>query len=550
MPGGANINLRSFLWRAENVYPNQEIVSRTHEGIERFTYEEYGKRVRRLASALDEFGIDRGDRVATFSWNNHWHLEAYYGVSSMGAQVHMINLLLPEGHIQHIVDDAQDKVILVDPVMLEKLESSYDEETFSSVELFVVMGDTVPETDLEPVTDYESFIADGDPDYSFPELPEDQPAGMCYTSGTTGKPKGVEYTQKMYWTQAMSLLSGEVGLTSKDVELTIVPMFHVSGWSRPFATVAAGAKTVLPGPQPDSEAIATLIENEEVTQSAAVPTVWMDLLEYAKENDPDLSSIDQLLSGGAATPKGLIRDYREELDLDMMSGYGMTETTPVTHVAESKPGLEDLTGEELDELRAHSAGLPLPGLEFKIVGDDGSEVPWDDESLGELWMRGPWVSTEYFNAPEKTEETMTEDGWLKTGDVARVNEEGYVDIVDREDDLVKSGGEWIASAEVENTIMGLDEIIEAAVVGVPHDRWNERPVAFVVTRDEMDEEALSDLVRERVAESYPKWWAPDAVIPVKEIPKGSTGKFSKTTLREEYVTEEIEEEVAKNAPSQ
>ncbi|MFB6070033.1 MAG: long-chain-fatty-acid--CoA ligase [Halanaeroarchaeum sp.] len=549
MPGGANLNLRSFLWRAENVYPNQEIVSRTHEGIHRYTYDEYADRVRRLASALDRAGVERGDRVATFAWNNHWHHEAYYGVSSMGAEVHMINLLLPDGHIQHIVDDAQDTVMIVDPVMLEKLEGAYDEAAFSSIEQYVVMGDTVPETSLSPVTDYESFIADGDPEYTFPELPEDQPAGMCYTSGTTGKPKGVEYTQKMYWTQVMSLLTGEVGLQADDVELTIVPMFHVSGWSRPFATVAAGAKTVLPGPQPDSADIARLIEEEGVTKSAGVPTVWMDLLEYAMENDVDFSTVDVLLSGGAATPKGLIEDYREKLGLDLVSGYGMTETTPVTHVVESKPHM-DLSGDELDDLRSHSAGLPLPGLEFRVVDDEGEEVPWDDESLGELWMRGPWVTREYFNAPEKTRETVTEDGWLRTGDIVRVNPEGYVDVVDREDDLVKSGGEWIASAEVENAIMGHDDIKEAAVVGVPHDRWNERPVAFVVPRDDVDEDRLTEEVRALVAEDYPKWWAPDAVIVVREIPKGSTGKFSKKTLREEYVTEEVEREVAENAPSQ
>ena len=549
MPGGAPLNLRSFLWRAEHVYPNQEIVSRTHQGIHRYTFAEYADRVRKLASALDSAGIERGDRVGTFAWNNHWHHEAYYGVSSMGAQTHMINLLLPDGHIRHIVEDAQDRILIVDPVMLEKLESAYDEDAFASVEQYVIMGDAVPETSLDPVVDYESFIADGDPDYEFPELPEDQPAGMCYTSGTTGKPKGVEYTQKMYWTQVMALLTGEVGLRASDVELTIVPMFHVSGWSRPFATIAAGAKTVLPGPAPDSETLATLIEQEGVTQSAGVPTVWMDLLEYALENDPDFSSIDVLLSGGAATPKGLIRDFREKLDLDLVSGYGMTETTPVTHVVEPKPGMEDLDGEALDDLRAHSAGLPLPGLEFKIVDSDGEEVPWDGESLGEIWMRGPWVATEYYNAPDTTRETVTEDGWLKTGDVARVTEEGYTDVVDRQDDLVKSGGEWIASAEVENAIMGHDNVKEAAVVGVPHDRWNERPVAFVVTREDQDQASLTDEIRSLVAESYPKWWAPDAVITVTEIPKGSTGKFSKTTLRQEYVTEEIERDVAENAPA-
>ncbi|MFB6266983.1 MAG: long-chain-fatty-acid--CoA ligase [Halodesulfurarchaeum sp.] len=548
MPGGSNLNLRSFLWRAENLFPEQEIVSRTHAGIHRYTIGEYAERVHRLASALDQAGIERGDRVATFSWNNHWHHEAYYGVPNMGAQLHMINLLLPDSHIQHIVEDAQDRLLLVDPAMLEKLEGAYDADAFDSVEQFVIMGDVVPETSLEPVVDYESFIADGDPDYEFPVLPEDQPAGMCYTSGTTGMPKGVEYTQKMYWTHTMALLSGQVGLDSTDTELTIVPMFHVSGWGRPFATIATGAKTVLPGPAPDSETLANLIEQENVTQSAGVPTVWMDLLEYATENEVDFSSLEYLLSGGASTPRALIESYNEELGVELVSGYGLTETTPVTHVAELKPGMEDLPDDERIDIREKSAGLVLPGVEFKAVGDEGEEIPWDGETMGELWMRGPWVTNEYFNAPGKTTEKVTEDGWFKTGDIVRVTEEGYVDVVDRVDDLVKSGGEWISSVEVENRIMSHPQVKEAAVVPVPHQRWDERPAAFVVAEEGADQDALVGELRELVAEEYPDWWVPDAFRFIDEIPKGSTGKFSKLTLEEDFVDESLEQEVAEQAP--
>ncbi|KOX93667.1 long-chain-fatty-acid--CoA ligase [Haloarcula rubripromontorii] len=550
MPGGAPLNLRSFLWRGENVFPDSEIVSRTHQGIHRYTIAEYAERVRKLASALEQAGIERGDRVGTFAWNNHWHQEAYYGVACMGAQVHMINLLLPDEHIQHIVADAEDEMLIVDPVMLEKLEAAYDEEAFASVEQYIVMGDTVPETSLEPVVDYESFIADGDPDYSFPQLPEDQPAGMCYTSGTTGKPKGVEYTQKMYWTQVMSLMTSQAGIKTDDVELTYVPMFHVSGWCRPFTTIAAGAKTVLPGPNPSAEDLAKLIEEEDVTVSAAVPTVFMDLLEYARESDVDFSSVRYFTSGGSATPRSLMEDYKQEFDVDLISGYGMTETSPVTHAYEPKPGMTDLPEEELFDLRSHSAGLPIAGLEFKVVNTDGEEVPWDGESLGELWMRGPWVTQEYYNAPDATEQAVTDDGWFKTGDIVRVSPEGYVDVVDRMDDLVKSGGEWIASVEVENAVMGHDEVVEAAVVPVPHERWDERPAAFVVTRDAVsDEAALRREIKDLVAESYPSWWVPDAIRLVDEIPKGATGKFSKQTLRDEYVDESIIETVAENAPA-
>jgi fatty-acyl-CoA synthase len=549
MPGGADMTLRQFLWRAENVFGDREVVSRTHRGIERYTYGEYADRVRKLASALDEFGVEAGDRVATFAWNHHWHLETYYGVPCLGAQLHMINLLLPDNHVQHLVSDAEDRLVFVDATMVDKLEGAYDADAFESVDQFVVMGDQVPDTTLAPITDYESFVESGDPDFTFPDVDEEQPAGMCYTSGTTGMPKGVEYTHKMYWAHTMSLLTGELGLRNTDVELTVVPMFHVSGWGRPFATIASGAKTVLPGPNPEPADIASLIENEGVTKSAGVPTVWRGLLQYAREADPDLSSLEFALCGGAATPKGLIRAYREELGVELASGYGMTETTPVTHVSEHRPETRDYEGDDLLELRAH-AGLPAPGVEMRVVDDEGEDVPWDGDALGELLMRGPWVTREYFNAPEKTREAVTEDGWLHTGDIVRVHENGYVDVVDRVDDLVKSGGEWISSVEVENRIMGHEDVAEAAVVPVEHPQWDERPAAFVVPDGDVDESQLREELKAHVTEKYPDWWSPDAVRFIDEIPKGSTGKFSKVTLKDEYVDDSLRERVEEAAPGE
>jgi fatty-acyl-CoA synthase len=545
------MTLHAFLWRAENVFTEQEIVSRTHDGMHRYTFGEYADRVRKLASVLDRRGYGENDRIATFAWNNHWHHELYYGVPCQGAQLHMINILLPDSHIRHLVSDAEDRVIVVDPTMLDKLEGAYDESAFESVEQFVVMGETVPETDLEPLTDYESFIGQGDPNYEFPEVSEDQPAGMCYTSGTTGMPKGVEYTHKMYWAHTMGLLTGEVGLTARDVAMTVVPMFHVSGWGRPFATLAAGAKQVLPGPNPQPEDLAELIETEGVTQSSAVPTVWRGLLQYAEEADPTLSSLEYVLSGGSATPKGLIEAYRERLGIELVSGYGMTETTPITHIAETIPSNIDATGDERTAIRAH-AGLPLPGVQLKVVDDEtGAEVPWDGESLGELWMKGPWVTTEYFNAPEKTRESITEDGWLRTGDVARVTKNGYTDVVDRLDDLVKSGGEWISSLEVENRLMGHEAVQEAAVVPVEHETWDERPVAFVVVADGVEAgDDLSETLREHVGAEYPSWWIPDVIEFIEEIPKGSTGKFSKNDLERQYVDDEVRARVREKAPGE
>ncbi|QGA83693.1 long-chain fatty acid--CoA ligase [Halomicrobium sp. LC1Hm] len=550
MPGGSDMTLHQFLWRAENVFGDQEIVSRTHEGIHRYTFADYGDRVRKLASVLDRRGYGEGDRIATFAWNNHWHHELYFGVPCQGAQLHMINILLPDAHVQHLVDDAEDAVLVVDPTMLDALEAAYDEEAFDSVELFVVMGDTVPETDLEPVTDYESFIADGDPDYEFPDVSEDQPAGMCYTSGTTGMPKGVEYTHKMYWGHTMGLLTGELGLTARDAAMTVVPMFHVSGWGRPFATLAAGAKQVLPGPNPEPEDLAHLVESEGVTQSAAVPTVWRGLLQHASEADPDLDSLEYVLSGGSATPKGLIERYREDLGIELVSGYGMTETTPITHLAETIPSNVDADGDERTATRAH-AGLPLPGVQLKVVDEDGEAVPWDGESLGELLMKGPWVTTEYFNAPDKTERSITEDGWLKTGDIARVTENGYTDVVDRLDDLVKSGGEWISSVELENRLMGHEAVAEAAVIPVEHPTWDERPAAFVVVEDDATaDDDLREALRSFVAEEYPSWWVPDAIEFIPAVPKGATGKFSKIDLEDQYVDDELRARVREQAPGQ
>ncbi|GGL66793.1 long-chain-fatty-acid--CoA ligase [Halocalculus aciditolerans] len=547
MPGGSDMTLHQFLWRGENVFGDQEIISRTHDGIHRYTYSEYADRVRKLASALDEWGVEEGDRVATFAWNHHWHHETYFGVPCLGAQLHMINILLPDSHIQHIVEDAEDVLLFVDATMVEKLDAAYDEEAFDSVKQFVVMGDEVPDTDLDPVTDYESFIESGDPDFEFPEVSEDQPAGMCYTSGTTGKPKGVEYTHKMYWGHTMSIMTGELGLMNTDTELTIVPMFHVSGWGRPFATVASGATQVLPGPHPEPADIASLVENEGVNKTAGVPTVWRGLLQYAREADPDLSSLEYVMSGGSAAPPKLIDDYREELDAELVVGYGMTETSPVTHVAEHRTDTRDYEGDDLTELRAH-AGLPSPGVMMKVIGDDGEEVPWDGESLGELLMKGPWVTTEYFNAPEKTKSSVTDDGWLRTGDIVRVTEDGYVDVVDRVDDLVKSGGEWISSVEVENRLMGHPRVAEAAVIPVDHPQWDERPVAFVVVDGDFDEDELREELKAYVAEEYPKWWAPDAIRFIDEVPKGSTGKFSKKTLVDEFIDDELKREVSESAP--
>jgi len=540
MPGGTDQTLRPFLWRAEQLYADTEIVSRTHEGIQRYDYDEYADRAAQLANALDEAGFGDGERLGTFCWNHHRHFETYFGIPGMGAQLHTINPLLPDKHIQYIVENADDELIFVDQSLLPKLEGAVadDPDPFDSVEQFVVMGGSVPDTDLD-ATDYESFIADQPTEYDWPELDEERPAGLCYTSGTTGRPKGVEYTQQMLWAHTMGIQSPQgIPLDDQDVMMPVVPMFHVNAWGLPFSATAGGAKHVYPGPQPAPEDLANLIEEEGVTVTAGVPTVWLGLMEYVKENDVDLSSLDRLIVGGSAAPEAMIRFF-DDHDVELVHAWGMTETAPVGSVAQLKGDLAH-ADYETQLAKRSKQGLITPGLEFRVVDDDGNEVPYDGESYGELHVRGPWVTTEYFARPEATESEF-EDGFLKTGDVVTVDEDGYIKIVDRAKDVIKSGGEWISSLELENELLAHDAVSEAAVIGVPHERWQERPLALVVPTDEADTDALEVTLREHVLESYPKWWVPDTVVTIDEVPKTATGKFDKQTLREEYSDESLVE---------
>ena len=545
---GHQQTLTPFLWRAENIFPEREIVARTHEGMKRYTYAEYGNRVRQLANALDEVGVEEGDRIGTICWNTDRHFETYFSVPNIGAQLHTINPLLPDGHIQHIVSDANNKVIFVDPSLAEKLASAYEPESFESVEQFVVMGSEVPDIPIEPITDYESFIGDQPTSFEFPELSEDQPAGMCYTSGTTGMPKGVEYTQQMLWSHTMgTMVPQALGIDDSDVLMPVVPMFHVNAWGMPFSATAAGAKQVFPGPSPEPADIARLIEEEGVTLTAGVPTVWLGLLEYMEDNEVDLSSLERVVIGGSAAPKALIEKF-DELGVEVVHAWGMTEMSPIGTVANLKHDLEDAPKETQFNVKSKQ-GLIVPGLEFKVVDDEGDEIEWDGEDFGELLVRGPWVTTEYYKRPEANEEDF-EGSWLRTGDIVTVDTDGYIEIVDRADDVIKSGGEWISSQELENAIMAHDDVSEAAVIGVPHERWSERPVAMVVTPEGTDREQLTDELKEMLLEEYPKWWLPDGFEFIDEIPKTATGKFSKKDLRELYEGEEdelLEEEAPEEA---
>ena len=533
MPGSTNQTLRPFLWRAERLHPEVEVVSRTHYGIERYDYATYADRVTQLANAITASGIGDGDRVATFCWNHHRHFETYFGVPNIGAQLHTINPLLPDHHIEYIVEDAADKLFFVDPSLIGKLEGPATANAFDAVEQFVVMGTDVPETSLEPVTDHESFISDRSTDIEWPSVSEDQPAGMCYTSGTTGQPKGVEYTQQMLWAHTMGTLPDMgIGISQSDVVMPVVPMFHVNAWGLPFTTTAAGAKHVYPGPSPDPADLAFLIEEENVTISAGVPNVWMGLLEYGEGQAIDLTSLERIVIGGAAAPESVIQEYDETYNVDILHAWGMTEMSPIGTVSHTKSHMEDWDRDDIYGKRGKQ-GLIVPGLEMKVVDDQGEEIPWNGDDFGELLVRGPWVTTEYFKRPAANEEDF-KDGWLKTGDVVTVDEEGYINIVDREKDVIKSGGEWISSVELENSIMAHPDVSEATVIGIPHEKWQERPVAFIVPGGDMSENAIESEVLDMLREDYPKWWLPDEILFIDEVPKTATGKFSKKTLREEY----------------
>ncbi len=535
MPGGTDQTLRPFLWRAANLYPDQEIVSRTHRGIERYTYGEYDHRTAQLANALEEYGIEQGDRVGTFCWNHHRHFETYFSVPSIGAQLHTINPLLPDEHIRYIVDNANDELIFVDPSLAEKLAgAAADAPEFDGTD-FVIMGKE--ESEHLDGTPYEAFIGGHSSAYEWPKLDEKQPAGMCYTSGTTGNPKGVEYTQQMLWSHTMMTLTPQgIPMEDSDVVMPVVPMFHVNAWGMPFTATAAAAKHVYPGPSPNPEDLAHLIEEEGVTITAGVPTVWLGLMEYAESNDLDLSALDTVIVGGSAAPESMIRWF-DDRGVELLHAWGMTEMSPIGSVAYLKYSLEDADYESQIEHRVKQ-GILTPGLEMRVIDENGEEVEWDGEEFGELWVRGPSVTTEYFKRPDATEKDFEKD-WLKTGDVVSVDEEGYIKIVDRAKDVIKSGGEWISSVELENAIMAHDGVAEAAVVGVPHERWQERPVAFVVPTDATVTETLDEGIMDLLREDYPKWWLPDAIEYIDEIPKTATGKFSKKDIRDRYSDESL-----------
>lgn len=525
------LTMTQMINRAERFFPKKEVVSRTSSGIQRFTYKQIAERTRKLAEALQKLGVERGDKVGTLAWNHHRHLEAYFAIPCSGAVLHTINIRLSPQHIVFIINHAEDKVLLIDSDILPLIEAIKDK--IPAVKAFVIMTDEpeLPETTLSNVYHYEKLLDEAAGGYEYPDdLDENAPAGMCYTSATTGNPKGVVYSHRGIVLHSMALgMADSAAVSEKDIAMPVVPMFHVNAWGLPFAAVWFGTNLVMPGPYFTPKLLAELIQEEKVTITAGVPTIWLGLLKELEENTYDMSSLRSVLCGGAAAPKGMIKAFEQKYNIPFMHAYGMTETSPLVVISTLKSYQEELTYEEKVEIKAKQ-GILVPGLEMKVVGKDG-EVAWDGKEMGEFAIRGPWIASEYYK-DERTADAFR-DGWLYTGDVVTIDEEGFMKIVDRTKDLIKSGGEWISSVDLENALMAHEAVFEAAVIAVPSEQWQERPVACVVLKDAYKGKIEKEELYEFLKPQFAKWWIPDDILFLEEIPKTSVGKFLKMALRDQ-----------------
>ncbi len=524
------LTLTPFLERARTLFPRREIVTKAGPTLARSTYADVARRAARLARALDRLGVRRGDRVATFAWNDARHLELYWAVPCMGAVLHPLNLRLAAEQVAWIANHAGDRVLFVDPTLLPALEAVAPHLT--SVEHYVVMAEAVPEgTKLHPVHAYEDLVKDAPGELPWPRLDEQHAAAMCYTSGTTGHPKGVVYSHRALYLHTCGLaMADSFGLSERDTFMPVVPMFHAMAWGTPFACAMLGMKTVLPGPHLQPRDLAELVQAERVTLTAGVPTLWLGLLGLLEREQYDLSSLRTLIVGGAAAPRSMIEAFEKRHRLTVVHAWGMTETSPLGTVSRLRREHDALPEEQRFALRARQ-GMPVPGVEIRVVDEAGRELAWDGRSFGELQVRGPWVAGAYYR--EDSKEAWV-DGWFRTGDVANVDPDGFVQIVDRTKDLVKSGGEWISTLELECAIMGHPKVLEAAVIAVPHPKWQERPLACVVPRPEWKDRIAKEEIYEHLRPRFPRWELPDDVVFIDAVPKTSVGKFDKKVLRARF----------------
>jgi fatty-acyl-CoA synthase len=517
----APLLISAILEHGRHVYPESRVVTYEGDGHREASYAEVGERAVRLANALGALGVGDGDRVGTFMWNTQEHLEAYLAVPSMGAVLHTLNLRLFPDQLAYVATHAEDKVVIVDATLLPVLQQVAAQ--LPTVEAYILVGEGDASVLGKPVHSYEELLKAAPTTSEWPVLDERSAAAMCYTSGTTGNPKGVVYSHRSTYLHSLAVCSGNVfGIGQADSILPVVPMFHANAWGLPYAAWLAGAAFVLPGRFLQAEPLAKMIQTYRPTIAGAVPTIWNDLLSYVDKHPTDLSSLRLVPCGGSAVPLSLMKAFQERHGVRIIQAWGMTETSPLAAVAHPPLGAEDEW-----PWRGRTGRITF-GVETRIMGEEG-EQPWDGESVGEIQVRGPWITGSYYQDPDPDK---FDDGWLRTGDVATLDEHGFLQITDRSKDVIKSGGEWISSVELENALMGHPCVREAAVVAVPDDKWDERPLACVVVDEgsSVSPEQLRDYLGDKVA----KWWLPERWAYIPEVPKTSVGKFDKKVLRKQY----------------
>tara|TARA_R110002110_G_scaffold415765_2_gene655221 strand:- start:73933 stop:75519 length:1587 start_codon:yes stop_codon:yes gene_type:complete len=518
---------------ADRVNADVEIVSVTRDNPRhRYTYKDAFKRVRQLANTIDGWGLKRGDRIATLAWNDYRHFETYYAAACSGYVCHTINPRLFPEQLVYIINHAEDRYVFVDPDFVPLVEAFA--EQCPTVEGWIVLTseEHMPESSLANLLCYETVVAGGADQFVWPDLDEDEACALCYTSGTTGHPKGVLYSHRSTILHAYATLMPDgMGLSHTDVVLPIVPMFHVNAWGTPYSCPMTGAKLVFPGNKMgDGETLAALINEEGVTMSAGVPTVWLNLIAYLRASGQRIETLQRVIVGGAACPLSVMEDF-DDYGVETRVGWGMTEMSPLGSINTSPSMRERYTPEEFAKIRL-KAGRPIFGVEMKIVDDEGKELPWDGIAFGSLKVRGPWICSSYFKLDEPSD-AHSEDGWFETGDVATIDPQGFMAITDRTKDVIKSGGEWISSIDVENVATDHPKVAEAAVIGQYHEKWSERPLLIVVRGPDGADLTEQDMLAwfdGKIA----KWWTPEAVEFVDELPHTATGKVQKVKLREQF----------------